>query len=341
MKAAVIEQHPTVVVRDVPDPKIGEYEALCEILYGAVCSGTDTHIVEGCFPWISPLPTVLGHESIGRVVEVGKKVKAFRVGDLVTRVGCNGCEEVSSTWGGFAELGVAFDHQAAQADGVHEERWNDARRQIVLPPDIDPAAATMFITWRETLSYFNRMGCGSRARLLIIGSGGNGLAFAAHARNTYAEHVMMVGSTRRKEKAIEAGTHQFIDYRSEDLKAQLESSCPDGFDFVIDALGQNGSGDLGLSQLKPGGTIGIYGVDETGHPNPDASCARGKFTEFTGGYHEAESHDQVLGLLQTGRLDPTIWLNLDSPFLLDDIAEAIQSTILRAEVKPLISIRNP
>ena len=51
MKAAIVEKPDVLVVRDVPMPEMGDYFALCEILWGATCSGTDMHIIEGRFPF--------------------------------------------------------------------------------------------------------------------------------------------------------------------------------------------------------------------------------------------------------------------------------------------------
>ncbi|MGB2820620.1 MAG: alcohol dehydrogenase catalytic domain-containing protein, partial [Phycisphaerae bacterium] len=205
MKAAVVEGPNRLVVRDVPEPRMGEYDALCEILYGAMCSGTDTHIVECNFPWLSPRPTVLGHESIARVVEVGGKVRSLKPGDLLTRVGTTPVGRYSVTWGGFAEYGIATDYRACRADGLPAEQWHAARVQRVLPPGTDPAAATMVITWRETCSYANRIGIPDAGRVLVIGSGGNGLAYAAHAAVAGCEQVAMIGSAGREDNARRAG----------------------------------------------------------------------------------------------------------------------------------------
>jgi D-arabinose 1-dehydrogenase-like Zn-dependent alcohol dehydrogenase len=78
MKAAIVEEPGTLVVRDVPQPAMGDYDARCQLLFGAVCTGTDRHLVEATLPWSVPYPTMLGHESIGRVVEVGAKVRHFK-----------------------------------------------------------------------------------------------------------------------------------------------------------------------------------------------------------------------------------------------------------------------
>jgi len=354
MKAALVEGPNRLVVRDIPEPAPGDYQALCELLYGATCSGTDSHIIEGNFPWISPYPTVLGHESVGRVVKLGPKVRHLKPGDLIPRVGTTPVGGASVTWGGFAEFGIATDFRAAQEDGAPPSVWGGCRMQRVLPPGTDPAAATMFITWRETLSYANRMGIvggtspsresrGTEApptgSLLVIGSGGNALAYIAHARNAGCPVRVMIGSPVRQAIALRAGATAFLSYKAGDVRKAALNLCPDGFDLVIDAVGKVGLADLGLSLLRPGGTIGIYGIDDYGRCTLDPGRSRGTFTFFNGGYDEAETHDQVAALFQAGRLDASVWLDLEHPFALGDIGEAFEAVRQRRVVKALVRLR--
>ena len=119
MRAAVIEAPGVLKIWDIPQPVPGEYDALCENLYGATCTGTDTHLIRNTFPWGCTYPAILGHESIGRVIECGSKVRNLRVGDLVTRVSAPADPTIglSVSWGGFAQYGIARDHWAMRADG--------------------------------------------------------------------------------------------------------------------------------------------------------------------------------------------------------------------------------
>lgn len=326
MKAAVIEKPGILVVREVPMPSLGEYDALCELLYGATCSGTDQHLLAGRFPWPVRYPTVLGHESVGRVVRVGPRVRHLKVGDLVTRVGMLATDELGVNWGGFAEYGVARDHWAMREDGVPAAEWAAFCVNQVLPPGSDPRAATMMITWRETLSYVTRMGLGAGSAVLVIGSGGNGLSFVAHAANLGAERVVMVGSAGRESAGRAAGATDYIDYRAPDLPARLAAAKGDEFDFIIDAVGRQGQIDLALPFVKPGGTVGIYGIDEFGRCAINPQKARGTFTFYNGGYSEAETHEQALSFWQSGKLRADIWLDLDDPFTLTDLDQALAAT---------------
>ncbi|MBT6149374.1 MAG: zinc-binding dehydrogenase [Gemmatimonadetes bacterium] len=342
MKAAVVQKVGQLVVQEVPMPECGEYGALCELVYGATCVGTDRHLIEGHPPfseWVSP-PFILGHESIGRVLEVGSKVAYLSEGDLVTRVGCPAGKTIGSGWGGFAEYGVALDWRAMEADGVEPTAWRGARVNQVVPAGTDPAGATMFITWRETLSYLRRMGLHEGASILVLGSGANGLSFTAHATHLGAAHRVMIGSAGREKTANRAGATAYIDYREEDVAEKALCQQPDGFDFVLDAIGKTSVANLGLSLMKPGGRIGIYGMDEAGsiHLSPDAGL--GTFTVSNEGYDEAETHEEIVALAGEGKLDATIWLDQENPFALTEIVEAFQATRSREVVKALVRLKD-
>jgi threonine dehydrogenase-like Zn-dependent dehydrogenase len=339
MKAAVIQELNRLVIEEIPEPEMGDYDARCDILYGATCSGTDLSLIDGSLPFASPFPTVLGHESVGRVTAVGPKVRYLKEGDVITRVGTQPVEGYTISWGGFAEVGIAKDYRAMQEDGVSLEPWPDARRNRVLPTGMDPAAATMVITWRETLSYLTRMGVEKGKSILVFGSGGNGLSYARHAAIVGASPVAMVGSEQREQEARQVGVTLYFDYRAEDLEERIDAAVGEGFDFVLDAVGKKGAADLGLRLLKPGGTIGIYGLHDYGQCTITPLWSRGTFTFYNGGYDEAETHEQVMALIKAGKLDASIWLDLDHPYPLERINDALDAVRERRVVKALIQMR--
>lgn len=61
------------------------------MIYCGVC-GTDGHIHDGEF--IAQFPLIPGHEAVGKVVELGKNVKGFSVGDRCAAdvgISCQDC----------------------------------------------------------------------------------------------------------------------------------------------------------------------------------------------------------------------------------------------------------
>ena len=91
---AVCWAAPTKVeVRDVPDPTIlSDRDAIVEVTSTAIC-GSDLHLYDGYIPSVEP-GDIIGHEFMGRVVEVGPGVDNLQVGDRVVvpfPIACGAC----------------------------------------------------------------------------------------------------------------------------------------------------------------------------------------------------------------------------------------------------------
>ena len=93
MRALTWQGKRKVSVDEVPDPRI-EYptDAIVKITSTGIC-GSDLHLYELFGPFIDP-GDMLGHESMGEVVEVGSDVTRLAVGDRVVipfNISCGIC----------------------------------------------------------------------------------------------------------------------------------------------------------------------------------------------------------------------------------------------------------
>ncbi len=160
MLAAVVSKPGVLEVIDIPLPRPGPYDCLVKIDACAICTGTDSHIAFGKFPWRVDYPFILGHESTGAITEVGSKVKYFKLGQRVTRPTAVPNNEringLGSNWGGFAEWGIVRDTRAAAEDGLTVDGMLSASRNP-LPGDVDPISAALSINQREILSVVIKM----------------------------------------------------------------------------------------------------------------------------------------------------------------------------------------
>ena len=93
MKAVVFHDTEDVRVEDVDDPEIQDpTDAIVRLTASAIC-GTDLHMIRGTMPGMQP-GTVLGHEGVGVVEEVGDDVRNLSEGDRVvipSTIGCGSC----------------------------------------------------------------------------------------------------------------------------------------------------------------------------------------------------------------------------------------------------------
>jgi threonine dehydrogenase-like Zn-dependent dehydrogenase len=206
-----------------------------------------------------------------------------------------------------------------------------------LPPDFDPRAATMIITWRETLSFTTRMGIGEGTSVLVLGSGGNGLSFIRMAKVLGARHVTAVGSAGRMARAEQAGADEYYDYRASDWDARLGGSG--GYDFIIDAAASEDGLRRSLRYLKGGGVCGVYALEtDPAKPVLIAPTASKGFLFFAASYDEEETNERVIELVKAGGLDAGIWLDYDHIFELDDIAAVFDSIEEGLFVKALVKL---
>ncbi|HXU80206.1 MAG TPA: alcohol dehydrogenase catalytic domain-containing protein, partial [Polyangia bacterium] len=82
MKAVVWRGVGEVRLEDVPDPELQDpSDAIVRITTSAIC-GTDLHMIRGTLTGMKP-GTVLGHEGVGVVEQLGDDVRNLNVGDRV------------------------------------------------------------------------------------------------------------------------------------------------------------------------------------------------------------------------------------------------------------------
>ncbi len=340
MKAVIVQGPGLVRVQEVPEPVIGDYDALCGMIAASVCGGTDNHAVEGAAYFRMRYPEMLGHEGIGRVIACGPRVRRLRAGDLVTRVvnrlPASSGITVRTGWGSFAERGIVTDWEAMREDGMSEDVWKPYRIHRVLPETTDPIAATMIITWRETLAFLSGASPKHGQRMLVIGSGGNALSFVEHGRNR-GLHIAVIGSPARKDAFLSAGAACFLSYQTTDPAADLQALGFPRIDIIIDAIGRSATLNALLPLLAPDGTVGIYGLDEQPGYRIDPSRAPGPFTAIhASDYDESSAHEAVMADIAAGRLDAWRYLSRDHFYPLDRIADALQATKERKTLKSVI-----
>ena len=108
MKALSVDQNGKLEVCDVPKPVYGDCQALVKTLSCGVCNGTDMKLIHGSFKNMTHYPMLLGHEAVGQVIEKGKYVTSFEIGDIVLLPFLYGdVGKYSSGWGAYAEIGRA------------------------------------------------------------------------------------------------------------------------------------------------------------------------------------------------------------------------------------------
>ena len=154
MKALSVDQNGKLEVCDVPKPVYGDCQALVKTLSCGVCNGTDMKLIHGSFKNMTHYPMLLGHEAVGQVVEKGKYVTSFEIGDIVLLPFLYGdVGKYSSGWGAYAEYGIVGDAKAYISHGMGPgtKEFDDSfYAQTVIKPEYGLTAveASMIVTFR-------------------------------------------------------------------------------------------------------------------------------------------------------------------------------------------------
>ena len=303
MKAVIIDKPGALRVGDAPDMKIDDYQALVRTLACSICNGTDRKILDGTIPFFGgeAYPGILGHESVGRVVKVGKKVTCFHEGDLVFRPMAD-VEGLNCFWGGFAELGAVTDLKALEQDGAKPCNRASHSGQQVIPGEVDVLEATVCITLKEVLSFLRTLQVKTGDSLLVLGYGPVGLSFAYLAKAIGMGPVIVAG---RREDALRTarkfGADETVNVNAETIDEKVKAVVKQGVDVIVDAIGKAYLVEEAAKSLAPDGKIGTYAVVNRG----DESLDRAKVKNIaSAGPDESKAHDEIIKLWHDGRIQP-------------------------------------
>jgi NADPH:quinone reductase-like Zn-dependent oxidoreductase len=219
-------------------PVVGDDDVLIEI-HAASINPLDSKIRKGELKQILPykLPIVLGNDLAGVVVETGRRVTRFTVGDSVFT------KPRQDRIGAFAQY-LAVN----EADVAHKPKTVDMIGAAALP-------LVALTAWQALV---DKAGLRPGHKVLIhAGSGGLGSVAIQLAKHLGAE-VATTTSGKNAGWVKELGADIVIDYTTQDFAAELS-----GYDVVLDTQGGE-TLEKSLSVLKPGGTV----ISVAGPPEP-------------------------------------------------------------------------
>ena len=318
--------------RDVAPPAIERgREALVEPVAVATCD-LDALIVAGRTPF--PAPFVLGHEGVGRVLEVGDEVSVARPGDLVLipyQISCGTCEACAA--GRTAHCG-SLSLAQTYGFGLDEAslRWGGFLSDVVrvpyadamlmpLPPGL-PAEAAASVSDNLTDAY--RTVAGPRARrpgeaVLVVGGGGSGsiglYCVAAAVALGASEVVYVDPDAARRETAIGLGAR---------VLGEVPDRLDDRYPIVAETSGTRAGLALALGSLGRDGvctSAAVHFDPATVPAFPLLPMYMLGATFTTGRVHARTEAPAVLELLAAGRLDVASVTSRVVPFA--DAAEAL------------------
>jgi alcohol dehydrogenase len=298
----------------VDDPTIIEPSDIVVRIDTSTICGSDLHILKGDVPETTP-GTVLGHEAVGTVQEIGGGVSTVTVGDRVllsciTSCGrCRFCKEArygQCLGGGGWLFGHLIDGLQAEyarvpfADtSVYKVPEQLSDEQVLFLADILPTAYEVGVLNGHV---------SPGDVVAIVGAGPVGLAAILTASLYTPGHIVAIDlADSRLESARGFGADTTINNGREDARERImELTDGLGVDVALEAVGVPDTFELACELIRPGGrvaNIGVHGHCATLHL--EKLWARD--VTITTGLVDTHTIPQLMKLVASGRLDPTVF----------------------------------
>jgi len=249
---------------DRRDPKPDD--VVIEIAYAGICH-SDIHTARS--EWgPTAYPCVPGHEIVGKVIQVGKKVKKFKVGDLAG-VGCfvdscGKCKNCKTHEEQFCEGHTVFTYNSMELDGKTPTQGGYSSHIVVkekyvlkikkgLPLDrVAPLLCAGITTYSPLKRYNVRKGM----RVGVVGLGGLGHMAVKLAKSMGAEVLIFSTSPGKEKDAKKLGAKHFVVTKNPENFAAWAGKL----DLIIDTVSAKHDFTPYLSTLKIDGTHVLLGA---------------------------------------------------------------------------------
>ncbi len=331
MKAAVFEAVGTPLrVEEVRDPRPRAGEVLIKVAACGVCH-SDLHVINGDLPF--PLPTVLGHEASGHVVEVAPDVTNVKVGDPVVCtfiLPCGRCANCARGRDDMCELyfsmqrakGVFYDGETRlfrpdgspltmySMSGLAQYAVAPATSVFPLPADLN--VEEMCILGCAVPTAFsavkNQGQVTGGQSVAVIGIGGVGSNIIQFARAMGATDVIAVDIREDKLAAArKLGATDVIDATQEDTATALKRMTNGGVDVVFEALGNSRTFASAFDGVRDGGKVVLVGLAPPTDPaNFEITRLVRRSVSIVGSYGARMRNDlpQVIRMVAHGQVNP-------------------------------------
>ncbi len=317
-RAAVLYAPGDLRVEERPMPEPGPREVLVEIAAVGVC-GSDVHYYEHgrIGPFVVREPLILGHESAGRVVELGSEASRHAVGDRVTLepgVPCGRCRECRAGRYNLCRDVRFFatppvDGAFADFVTIHEDF------AFALPDSVSDVAGALMEPLSVGIWACRKAGVTAGDRVLVTGAGPIGLLAMQVALAFGATEVAISDVNELRLAAAERmGATRVL---------QAGSDEPDEVDVLIECSGHPTAVAAGIEAVRPAGTAVLVGMGP--EPTSELPVALIQTSELwvTGTFRYANTYPVALALAANERVD--VGALITGHYELEDTEDALNA----------------
>lgn len=264
MKAAVMYGPNDVRIEQVDYPKCEDGGMILKVEAIGLCGSDIRNLTTDSRK--GEYPHIYGHEHVGVIVEVGKDVKNYKVGDRIFALAMAPCLKCRNCRAGRSDICLEpmdyFHKQGGFAEympipAIQVERGN----LFTIPEDVDFAVATLGEPISPVYSCQQNIDVTMGDVVCVCGAGPIGCFHAQIAKMRGAKTVIAVEPNQKRLDMIKKfGADILINSSEVDpVKAVLDATNGVGADKVITANPSVQSQQQSVYMVKPGGTICWFG----------------------------------------------------------------------------------
>lgn len=341
MRAAVLVDTTQFELEERSRPSPGPDDVLVAVRDVGIC-GSDVHYYEHgrIGDYIVEDPLVLGHESAGEVVKLGKNVTNIEVGDRVALEPGVPCRRCTHCKCGEYHLCEEVRFMATPPhDGAFTEyvSW-PADFAYKLPQTVSTVEGALCEPLSVGIHACRRGNIGTGDTVAITGAGPIGLMIMEAARAAGATDIVISDVVADKlEFAERRGADLTVDVTQTNLETAVDDYTNDvGVDVVIEASGAESSVQSTIDVVRRGGTVVLVGLGDESEVPFDVLDVIDNELDVHGSFRYKNTYDVAIDLLADGEVDAEGIVDFESS--LEDIDGAFQRAMEPNIIKGVISI---
>ena len=345
MKSSFLTSPKTIEIIDIPIPSVPDDGLLMQVKACGICGSDIRRWKEGSPPGVEGVTA--GHEASGIVVEAGKSVSRFVVGDAISvapDIHCGICyfcrRGLYNLCDNLKLLGITPGYPGALAEYLlltGEMLQNGIVHKM--PKDIDFQSAAFAEPCCSVLSSHNKMGNSLNQVIVVLGSGPIGCLHVVIGKSRGARVIVSEPSTERRGIVQKFKPSHIINPLDEDV-VQTVRKLTDGIgaDVVVCANPVASTQSQAIEMVRKGGRVALFGGLPKASPLTTLDANRIHYGEITVAgdfsYHPS-IHELALELLHNNTIPAHQFITRS--YTLNQIGKAFETAASGSDLKVMIN----